>query len=50
MAAGSVTAIKKYFGLLPGQSLVDFKNEWGKLTEQDKEQLTEGIKNESLNY
>lgn len=47
---GSVGVIKKYFGLLPGQSLVDFKNDWGKLTDKDKEELTEGIKSETYTY
>lgn len=46
----SVGVVKKYFGTLPGQTLVDFKNEYGKLTEEDKLQLTEGIENGSLTY
>lgn len=40
-AAGFVTQCKRYFGLLPGQVLVDFMHEIKKLTSEDKAEITE---------
>lgn len=34
-----VVAAKKYFGFLPGQTLLDFKNELAKLTPADRAEL-----------
>ena len=46
----SVGTVSKYFGKLPGTTLVDFKNEYNKLTAEDKLQLTKGILDGSLTY
>lgn len=35
-----VVACKKFFGILPGQSLMDFQKEIKALTPKDKEELT----------
>jgi hypothetical protein len=32
-------AAKQFFGLLPGQALMDFHTEWKKLTEKDKAEI-----------
>ena len=37
---GFIVACKTFFGFLPGQSLLDFKNEVAKLTPKDKAELT----------
>lgn len=39
--------VMKFFGY---SSAGAFKNDWMKLTEQDREQLKEGVKNGTLTY
>lgn len=50
MAAATIKAALDYFGRKSGQTLKDITEEWKKLTEQDKEQLKEGIGNGTLTY
>ena len=38
-----VAACKDFFGFLPGQGLGAFSEEYKKLTEQDKEEIREGL-------
>lgn len=45
-----VNVLAKYFGRLPGQTLMDFAAEAKALTDTDFEQLKSGIENGSLNY
>lgn len=47
---GSVTKVYKYFGVQQGRRIADFQQEWMKLSDEDKMQLTEGILNDSLTY
>jgi hypothetical protein len=42
--------IKEYFGKLPGQTLQDFLGEFKQLSDADKQQLGDGIRNGSLTY
>lgn len=39
----ALTAAKDFFGLQQGQTLIDFKGEWGKLTLADKAEIKEGL-------
>lgn len=43
-------AINKYFGKLPGQTTTEFLSEYKKLTESDRQELADGIRNGSLTY
>ena len=45
--AGTVKDVKDFFG---EKNTAKFTEEWKQLTDQDKEQLKEGIGNGSLNY
>lgn len=46
---GVATAMK-YFGKKNGQNLKGFSEEWNALTDQDKDQLVNGIVDGSLDY
>jgi hypothetical protein len=50
MAAATIKAIKEFFGLRPGDTLKSFTAEWASLSDQDKEQIREGIGNGTLTY
>lgn len=39
----ALTAAKDFFGLQQGQTLIDFKGEWDKLTLADKAEIKEGL-------
>lgn len=40
---GFIAACKEFFGQLPGQTLVDFRNEVAKLTPEDKAEIRTGL-------
>lgn len=42
--------LKRYFGLLPGQTLADFAKETQKLSDVEFGQLKDGIESGSLTY
>jgi hypothetical protein len=46
----SIKTIKDYFGFREGDSMKDFAAEMKGLSQEDKEQLCEGIENGSLTY
>lgn len=46
----NAVTIKKFFGLKPGQTTGEFLKEFQALSPEEKEQLAEGIKNESCTY
>jgi len=43
---GFMTACKQFFGQKPGQTLLDFRNEVGKLTPQDRGDMIPGLEKE----
>lgn len=47
---GAAACFNKFFGRREGQSLQDFGNEIKDLTELDRAQLFQGIKDGTLNY
>lgn len=47
---GFPTIAARYFGKLPGQSLMEFGTELRALTDKDVSQLREGIENGSETY
>lgn len=47
---GAAAALNKYFGRRKGQSLQDFGDEIKGLTELDRAQLFQGIKDNTLTY
>jgi len=47
---GTTKILKEYFGMRPGTKLADFAAELKELSDEEKEQLAEGISNGSLNY
>lgn len=46
----NVQAINKFFGKKEGESMADFMAEMKALTDQDKQQLGDGIRDGSLTY
>lgn len=50
MADGPIKVIKDFFGYKEGQDLRAFADEFKELSDEDKIQLSEGIKNGSLTY
>lgn len=40
---GFIVACKQFFGFLPGQTLMEFKNEVAKLTPKDREDMIPGL-------
>lgn len=42
--------IKEFFGLKDGQKMTEFANEYKTLTDEDKEQLADGIEDGTLSY
>jgi hypothetical protein len=40
----------KYFGKLPGQTLTEFKAEWGELSDKSKAELTAGLSDGTESY
>ncbi len=46
----TVKVLKDYFGLKPGQGLKGFAEELRELTPEDRQQLANGIQDESYNY
>ena len=48
--ASAASVLKKFFGLKDGQTLSDFAGELKQLTDEDKEQLVQGITDESFSY
>lgn len=46
----SVKTLKDYFGLRDGDKLADFANELKELSDEEKQQLSEGIESGSLTY
>jgi hypothetical protein len=40
----------KYFGKLPGQSLSEFKAEWGELSDKSKAEPTAGLSDGTESY
>jgi hypothetical protein len=48
--ASGVGLAYKYFGKLPGQTLADFKDEWQKLSDKSKIQLTAGLSDGTETY
>ena len=48
--ASPVKVLKEFFGLKPDQTLKDFAAELKELTSEDKEQLVQGIENETYDY
>lgn len=50
-APSGIGGVMKFFGRKPGQSLSDFKKEeWDKLTDQDKADLAQGIGDGTFTY
>jgi hypothetical protein len=45
---GGMLAVRAYFG--PWNGMSDFKDQWLKLTEKDKEELKSGIESGTLTY
>ena len=46
----SIKPLKEFFGLKEGQKLADFAEELKQLTDEDKQQLSKGIEDGTLNY
>ena len=46
---GFIVAAKEFFGFLPGQTLLDFRNEVAKLTPKDKEEIRAGLISNGFN-
>lgn len=40
---GTISTVKKYFGLKDGQTMTEFAKEYKELTDEDKAQLAGGI-------
>lgn len=50
MAAATIKAVADFFGRKQGQTLKDWTEEWKQLTEEDKEQIKNGIGDGTFNY
>lgn len=46
----TAVTLKKYFGIKEGDKLIDFANELKKLTDEDRQELTKGILDETFSY
>lgn len=46
----NISVLRNYFGKKEGATLTDFANELKKLSAEEKQQLADGIRNESLTY
>jgi hypothetical protein len=50
MAATGIGLAMKYFGRKTGQTLVEFRNEYARLSPQDKADLTKGLEGDNPTY
>jgi hypothetical protein len=50
MADATIMQVKEFFGVLPGQTLKDFTNDWKALPDDAKAQIRAGIGNGSFTY
>lgn len=46
---GFVAACKQFFGFLPGQGLLDFRNEVAKLSPEDRKEIHAGLLQNGVN-
>ena len=46
---GFIAACKAFFGFLPGQTMLEFRDEVQKLTDKDRAEIREGLIQNGLN-
>jgi len=50
MPKSGIALAMAYFGKLPNQGIKDFKDDWDRLSDDSKAQLTQGLSDGTLTY